>query len=87
MILMQEGKGTSDTADNNEYDTVLKNESTKNNNERQRTRSKVQFKDSAENKNANNDFPVNANFEVPRDLTLDGILDSIEKEKDTEMKK
>ena len=87
MILMQEGKETSETADNNEYDSVLKNETTENNNEHQRTKSKVQFKDSAENKNANNDFPENANFEVPRELTLNGILDSIEKEEDTEMKK
>ena len=36
--------------------------------------------------NASNYFPENANFEVPRELTLDGILDSIEKEEDTEMK-
>ena len=34
-----------------------------------------------------NDFPKNTDLEVPRELTLDGILDSIEKEEDTDMKK
>ena len=87
MILMQKGKNTNETADNTECDLDLKMETTKNDNGCQITKSKVRFDDSAKDQNANNDFSKNADLEVPRELTLDGILDSIEKEEDTDMKK
>ena len=57
MILMQKLKNTNETADNTEYDSDLKMETTKNDNGCQRTKSKVRFDDSTKDQNANNDFP------------------------------